>query len=465
MLKKQKTEKNSMIPLNSVTRNILTKSKLNSKSNSYKSANKFNIKRIKYNSISNFIDKKKVDKNKKLNQKKINLPKPQSLTEKNKKILKRINNSKKNDNMFNIYKLNNFLKSGDLKQTIIIDNEGNNNLDLIINKNNKNPNEKSRNKREKININEKNKNELTNLHLDSNFKHSLIKKNLYQTHNTGINYNFSNINNNNIKKENNQEKKTNKDNQRLSEYSQIFKLLNENIEQFKNIFRGKNSNLENNNNKNNNINNNGNSPNKLKFLSIKENYKNENIKKIKNIENNEKMEEIASFNKIQEPSLIKNNKNNNNLNKKNLEGNNKDKNNSINKSYSCNFSKENVGSEIYSFLESFTQDDLFLPLAIKHQKKSSKSLTNILKVDKKESINRKEIKKDLDKISSNDISTNKCYEDEEMQLEICGIDEQINCDEIKNRDINPHFFSKDFNNINNKNKDKKISLERDCYIF
>ena len=42
----------------------------------------------------------------------------------------------------------------------------------------------------------------------------------------------------------------------------------------------------------------------------------------------------------------------------------------ININNSLNFSKEN-NSKIYSFLDSFTQDDLFQPLDAKHQKKSS----------------------------------------------------------------------------------------------
>ena len=73
-------------------------------------------------------------------------------------------------------------------------------------------------------------------------------------------------------------------------------------------------------------------------------------------------------------------------------------------------------------------------------------------------------KKDIERFSSNE-STKKCYDDEEMQIEFSEIDEQIKCNKLKNRDINPHFFSYDFvNNINSKSR-KKINSDKDCIIF
>ena len=84
--------------------------------------------------------------------------------------------------------------------------------------------------------------------------------------------------------------------------------------------------------------------------------------------------------------------------------------------------------------------------------------------DKKDETIIKINKKDIDRISSNEMSTNnKCYEDEDMQIEICSTDEQIKYDTIKNRDINPHFFSNDF--VNNMNDIKKVNIDKECYIF
>ena len=133
-----KNSKNNLIPRNSIIKNILTNTKLNSFSSSNRSKNKYNIKRIKNNSSSNFTVTKKEENKKKLNIKSLNISKiphnKQSTLDKKNKILERINNAKNNDNnLFNICQLSHFLRDANLKQTIIIDNEGNNNLNLLIN--------------------------------------------------------------------------------------------------------------------------------------------------------------------------------------------------------------------------------------------------------------------------------------------------------------------------------------------
>ena len=184
---------------------------------------------------------------------------------------------------------------------------------------------------------------------------------------------------------------------------------------------------------------------------------------MKSIRNKKK---LIPYNKTnEEKNIIKRNKTNKQKNtstiKKTMF---EDNNNTL--LYSQNLSKDKDNSEINSFLDSFTEDDLFLPFDYKHKKKSSKSLTNIFNIEKREDNSKKLNKKELEKISTNDMSTNnKCYNDDDIQIEIFGTDEQIKCDTIKNRDINPHFFSNDFvNNINNKEKGN-VNFNKECFIF
>ena len=463
--------KNSIIPKNNIIKNTLLSSQIKSNSNSNKSENKFTLKRIKNNSIPNFIEKK-IDKKENF-KKKINLrnfnsnqitEKQKAYTEKNNKIINRINTEKAQDHLFNIHKLSNFLQNADLKQTIIIDNEGNNNLNLIIDENNKFSDRKlfnnkidNKNNQKEEKINEVN---IINDNFINLFKETTEQKKLLNNNNNinkkksmGKNSitmnNIKNMNSKNILKKNEEkteEKDLNNDNKRLDEYSQIFKLLNENIEQFKNILIKKDTNIE---NKNNNKN----------RLSSKEGKNTKNTKSIRNKKN------LIPYNKTNEEKHIKRNKTNKQKNtstiKKTMF---EDNNNTL--LYSQNLSKDKDNSEIYSFLDSFTEDDLFLPFNYKHQKKSSKSLTNIFNLEKKEDNSKKLNKKELEKISTNDMSTNnKCYNDDDIQIEIFGTDEQIKCDTIKNRDINPHFFSNDFvNNINNKEK-SNVNFNKECFIF
>ena len=453
MLSKQKTEKNqnekckkSLLPNNVVNKNILD-SKINYKSNTNKSVNKYNIKRIKNNSLAYFANKKIIKKKEiksKVNVLNINLVQisenKRNTSDKKNKILKRVNNSKNQDNLFNICQLTHLLRNANLKQTIIIDNEGNNNLDLIMNENKKFSDEKIKIYKDKTKLNKeelKDENIIKNKYLnqlrDSN-NQIILKDDNNKKPNLLPNININSINNNNEKNEDSDPKKNDKNIKRLNEYNQIFQLLNENIEQFKNIIKKKDSNLDNKENKKGNLN----------------LYKNERI--------NGKMKYIFTNNKEEDSFIGKNiNKYNNDM------SHNINSNTSLNRSYSHNFTKDKK-SEIYSFIESFTQDDLFLPYNIQHQKNSSKSLSNILKIEKKNKVSDNIKKKEIERFSSNE-STKKCYDDEEMQIEFSEIDEQIKCNKIKNRDINPHFFSYDFvNNINIKSS-KKINSDKDCIIF
>ena len=453
MLSKQKTEKNqnekckkSLLPNNVVNKNILD-SKINYKSNTNKSVNKYNIKRIKNNSLAYFANKKIIKKKEiksKVNVLNINLVQisenKRNTSDKKNKILKRVNNSKNQDNLFNICQLTHLLRNANLKQTIIIDNEGNNNLDLIMNENKKFSDEKIKIYKDKTKLNKeelKDENIIKNKYLnqlrDSN-NQIILKDDNNKKPNILPNININSINNNNEKNEDSGPKKNDKNIKRLNEYNQIFQLLNENIEQFKNIIKKKDSNLDNKENKKGNLN----------------LYKNERI--------NGKMKYIFTNNKEEDSFIGKNiNKYNNDM------SHNINSNTSLNRSYSHNFTNDKK-SEIYSFIESFTQDDLFLPYNIQHQKNSSKSLSNILKIENKNIVSENIKKKEIERFSSNE-STKKCYDDEEMQIEFSEIDEQIKCNKIKNRDINPHFFSYDFvNNINIKSS-KKINSDKDCIIF
>ena len=122
-----------------------------------------------------------------------------------------------------------------MKKTIIIDNEGNNNLELLIDQGNNDTNIKNNNKEKEIEpiteSKEKEDNvntETTNLFTTSYENNNLMKNTSNDKQNSEIKLII------NENKGNNEEKIS--DIKRLDEYSQIFKLLNENIEQFKNIF-------------------------------------------------------------------------------------------------------------------------------------------------------------------------------------------------------------------------------------
>ena len=499
MLPKQNKEKNVkpkskniIIPKNNIIKNTLINSQINSNSNSNKSENKFATKRIKNNSIPNYIDKnmeKKENYKKKINIRNYDSNhltyKPKANTEKNNKIINRINTEKNKDNVFNIGKLSNVIKNADLKQTIIIDNDGNNNLNLLLDKNKKkysekkiyNKKDKKKNRVEEI-INDDYFNcNFTSILIDASEQKTLMDNKIDEKKSMGkdLNLLMNNIENMNKttekKEDNSRDKNSDKDNKRLNEYGQIFKLLNENIEQFKNIINKKdnnnNINTDNNNNK-------GIKSDKFKILTSRETHKNTitNANANTNINKIKKSEKLVPFYDKKVNKCVKRNKANKQKNtlfeqKNTYQENNNKKNQLLN---SHNFNKDKKNSELYSFLNSFTEEDLFKELDHKHHKNSSKSLTNLFTQDKKEDNSKKTTKNEIEKISTNDMSrNNKCYKcinnDDDMQIDYFGTDEQIRKVSIKNREINPHFFSSDFVNNVNSNEKKKENSNKECFVF
>ena len=133
-----------------------------------------------------------------------------------------------------------------LKETIIIDNEGNNNLNIYINPKNKINYKNIINKRKLIKFNEKN--EINNL-MTNNENNDL--NSLFENSTNSINYNNNVLNI--INKENNKNDNfgnITEEEKRLKEYNTIINLLNTNIEQFKKMFNNNKNIINNNKNKN-----------------------------------------------------------------------------------------------------------------------------------------------------------------------------------------------------------------------
>lgn len=130
----------------------------------------------------------------------------------------------------NLTKGNDIFKKNFLKQTIIIDNEGNNNLNLNLNN-------MGINDYKNILNENKNKNEIFNDNIDTS--NSL---NLFCNTDANSLFESSNYTNNSLSKINklNDMKQTdidkNEEEKRIKEYNKIFNLLNTNIEQFKKMF-------------------------------------------------------------------------------------------------------------------------------------------------------------------------------------------------------------------------------------
>ena len=137
--------------------------------------------------------------------------------------------SKKNKVELNLPELENIFKKKKFKKTIIIDNEGNNNLNLDIKKGG-NDYKNILNKEENNTIisNSINTNTETNSLFTNGSKMEISNNNI---NNILEEYNIkNNIMNDNANKEKKEEEK------RIKEYTKIFNLLNTNIEQFKKMF-------------------------------------------------------------------------------------------------------------------------------------------------------------------------------------------------------------------------------------
>ena len=283
------------------------------------------------------------------------------------------NNNK--DEILNLPELENMFKKNKFKKTIIIDNEGNNNLHLNIKKG-------ENDYKNLLNTNNSNSLFLSNS-INSNTETNSLFTNASKMEASNINNNYiineneikNNIMDETIKNEKNEEKK------RIEEYTKIFNLLNTNIEQFKKMFNS-NSNKENNNNnkishqKEKNIQNkkSQNFPKRNKQIVIQK-KKTSQQNKLKNFENIE-TKKINKKN-INEKSLKKDSPKNlkKNLSEKNLSSSSKrikinqniftvDVRNDIEKDLNSDTKmvKSESNNVISSFLESSIQDDFYQSL-------------------------------------------------------------------------------------------------------
>ena len=231
--------------------------------------------------------------------------------------------------------ISNAFRKDRFKKTIIIDDEGNNNLNLEIDKGDYDYKNILKNSNNTI--------------ISNSFSGNTETNSLFMSSNKSFIENYNNKNYNNRDSKENDIKQTiidkNEEERRLIEYTKIFNLLNSNIEQFKKMFINKdindnNSNKNKNKNKkiviqnkkdsNNNRNNNGNNS----LNKYKNNDKGKNIKKNLSEKN---LSSKNKYNKNNNPSLFSPKKNKN-----------------INNNYDINNN--------YSFLESSIQDDFYQSL-------------------------------------------------------------------------------------------------------
>lgn len=267
---------------------------------------------------------------------------------------KKNKNFKKNNSNFNkrnICKLNDIFKKNFLKQTIIIDDEGNNNLNLNLEHTENNDYKNILGDKNLINFNENNENCNSTIFSENNETNSLFE--------SSVNYSNNILNKINKQKDLKQtiyEKNT--EEKRIKEYNKIFNLLNTNIEQFKKMFI-------------NNINKNKNE--KLNYdkkiiIQNKNNFKTSTIPtgrisktKHKIIDYNEKNDHLNLKKNLSEENIKYNKNNNSNLlyiDIKDNECNNNDYNNCINIKQDNNELKNNN----LSFLESSIDNDFYQSL-------------------------------------------------------------------------------------------------------
>ena len=250
-----------------------------------------------------------------------------------------------------------------MKKTIIIDNEGNNNLNLDI--------EKGENDYKKI---LDKKNEYSNSILSNSFSGNTETNSLFENSNNksyreNLYYNYCNNINKKSPSKDDDLKQTmidkNEEEKRLKEYNKIFNLLNSNIEQFKRMFiSNKNSNINNDNNNDadiNIINNNNINYSKNKKIIIK-NKKNKG-KKIKG-SNSHNKDKTNSNKKSFQSNLKKNlsEKNLSSMNKYNINNKNLFPINNANDYFGNNNEIKNEINNNCSFLESSIQDDFYQSL-------------------------------------------------------------------------------------------------------
>jgi len=161
--------------------------------------------------------------------------------ENDKKIKKNYKKNYSNCDKINSHHLNDLFKKNYLKQTIIIDDEGNNNLNLNLENIDKNDYKNILN----LNNNKLNYNNKIELNNSVSFSANTETNSLFENTN---NYNsniYKTINKENDIKQTIIDK--NEEERRLKEYNRIFNLLNSNIEQFKKMFNSSNIKTDNNN--------------------------------------------------------------------------------------------------------------------------------------------------------------------------------------------------------------------------
>ena len=259
---------------------------------------------------------------------------------------------KSNLNKRNSPKLNNGFKKNFLKKTIIIDNEGNNNLNLNLEYTKKNDYKNILGNKNLKYFNENNENCNSTIFSDNNESNSLFESSVNSTSKI-----LNKINNQKDLKQNIIEKNT--EEKRIKEYNKIFNLLNTNIEQFKRMFS--------NNVNTNKIEDNGN---KKIIIAKKNNFKNSTLPRSRNINRkhkiidyNEKNNHLNLKKNLSEEN-IKYNKNNNplyiDIKDNNLENNNEDNNN--NKCINATQENNELKNNNLSFLESSIDNDFYKSL-------------------------------------------------------------------------------------------------------
>ena len=366
----------------------------------------------------------------------------------NEKPIKKNKNIKNYSNCekLDLHELNYDFKKNMLKKTIIIDNEGNNNLNLNLQKGEKDY-KKILNK----------KNEDNDSCLSNSFNGNTESNSLFENSTKSYVENIDNNNKENKNKENEINQNIidqSEEEKRLKEYNKIFNLLNSNIEQFKKMFnnnKNTNNNLNNNNINSNNVIN----YNKNKKIIIKD-KKGLKGKVIGNINHSNQKTNIKCKNRKMPKNLKKN------LSDKNLSSSNKFNRNNQNK-FDFNLKNENVSnnynseisSEInnnYSFLESSIQDDFYQSLINQTFLQNISHLSFELNPDDISNENNNE------NINNNRISLtecNKCKKDDVKKIDVNQKEKyKINKDKYKNLGIPKVRAKKSIENINKKDNEE-----------
>ena len=357
---------------------ISSKEEVTKKLNSRPKMNKIKQNIIYYNTYGNNNNTSNNNNNNKLLSSNLFLTNDTDIPipEEEKKILKKSKfaNNINIDKIINLPDIETVFKKNTFKKTIIIDNEGNNNLHMNI--------KKGENDYKKLLNNKNNKSIFYNSSINTNTESNSLFTNDSKMEVSKLKFNDNNKSNNNIIKEKEKEikkniidesinKEKNEEEKRIKEYTKIFNLLNTNIEQFKKMFNSNTQKVHNN-----------------KALNLKEKNNNQNQikqKEKKIIIQKKKTIQQKQSNKTGNSSVNKNKNNNKknqqekslkkNLSEKNLSSSSKrlktcqniftvEVRNDIEKDLNSDtkiIKKEN-NNAISSFLESSLQDDFYQSL-------------------------------------------------------------------------------------------------------